>query len=217
MVSVGLVPTRHLRNFNASQNAGLLAAVSDRALIIAAALDESFAHDGTSPHRTRDNSRLAVLGLCLSKHAVLAATPELTSNENTDSQVQIGGDQISSGSDGPVMVGSQVVGKYTSQGVLAYGGQDLGASCRGTIDDNDHPQAFWLFSVNACGAYGFGDLTVFHAGGTEPVGEVTLSSNSKVLKVDKGSGMLLLVGGGGPVETQARTASSRASSRTQGQ
>jgi hypothetical protein len=111
------------------------------------------------------------------------------------------------------MVGSQVVGKYTSQGVLAYGGQDLGTPCRGTIDDNDHPQAFWFFSVNACGAYGFGDLTVFHAERTAPVGEITLSSKSKVLKVDKGSAMLLLVGVSGPMETQARTTSSQASSR----
>jgi hypothetical protein len=144
-----------------------------------------------------------------SKHAVLAATPQLASNENTESQVQIGGDQISYGEDGPVMVGSQVVGKYTSQGVLAYGGQDLGTPCRGTIDDNDHPQAFWFFSVNACGAYGFGDLTVFHSGRTAPVGEVTFSSRSKVLKVDKGSGMLLLVGGSGPEQAQAHMTPSR--------
>jgi hypothetical protein len=163
----------------------------------------------------------ANLRAAASNHAVLAATPQLTSNENTDSQVQIGGDQISYGNDGLVMVGSQVVGKYTAQGVLAYGGQDLGTPCRGTIDDNDHAQAFWFFSVNACGAYGFGDLTVFHAGRTAPVGEVTLSSKSKALKIDKGSAMLLLVDGGGPLETQASTpsnrASSRASSRTAGQ
>jgi hypothetical protein len=152
-----------------------------------------------------------------SKHAVLAATPQLTSSEYADNQVQIGGDQISYGNDGQVMVGSQVVGKYTSQGVLAYGGQDLGTPCRGMIDDNDHPQAFWFFSVNACGAYGFGDLTVFHAGRTAPVGEVTLSSKNKVLKIDKGSAMLLLVGSSGPAETQASTASSRTSSRVQGQ
>jgi hypothetical protein len=152
-----------------------------------------------------------------SKHAVLAAMPQLTSSEFADNQVQIGGDQISYGNDGLVMVGSQVVGKYTSQGVLAYGGQDLGTPCRGTIVDNDHPQAFWVFSVNACGAYGFGDLTVFHAGRTAPVGEITLSSQSKVLKVDKGSAMLLLVCASGPVETQARTTSSQASSRMGGQ
>jgi hypothetical protein len=153
-----------------------------------------------------------------SRSAALDATPELTSSEYADNQIEIGGDQISYGEGGPVMVGSQVVGKYTSQGVLAYGGHDLGTPCRGTIDDNDHPQAFWFFSVNACGAYGFGDLTVFHTGRTAPVGEVTLSSKSEVLKVDKGTAMLLLLDGGRPVEMQAaRTASSRASSRTQGQ
>jgi hypothetical protein len=144
-----------------------------------------------------------------SKTAVLAATPQLTSNENTDSQVQIGGDQISYGEGGLVMVGSQVVGKYTSQGVLAYVGQDLGTPCRGTIDDNAHPQAFWLFSVNACGAYGFGDLTILHSGRTEPLGEVTLTSNGKALKVGKGSAMLLRVDDGRPEEAQAHTTPSR--------
>jgi hypothetical protein len=143
-----------------------------------------------------------------SRKAVAAATPQSTS-EGSDNQVQIGGDQISYGDNGPVMVGEQVVGKYTSQGVLAYGGQDLGTPCRGTIDDNDHPQAFWLFSINACGAYGFDNLTVLHSGRTAPVGEVTLSSNGKMLKIDKGSALLLLVGGSGPEQAQAHTTSSR--------
>jgi hypothetical protein len=67
-----------------------------------------------------------------SKTAVLAATPQLTSSEYPDDQVQIGGDQTSYGSDGPVMVGSQVVGKYTSQGVLAYVDQNLGMPCDST-------------------------------------------------------------------------------------
>ena len=143
-----------------------------------------------------------------SKKAVAAATPQLI-EEGPDNQVQIGGDQISYGSDGPVMVGSQVVGKYTSQGVLAYGGHDLGTPCRGTIDDSDHPQAFWLFSINACGSYGFDGLTVFHSGRTAPVGEVTLSSNGKMLKIDKGSAMLLLVGGSGSEQARAHTTPSR--------
>jgi hypothetical protein len=144
-----------------------------------------------------------------SKHAVLGATPQLTSSEYPDNQVQIGGDQISYGEGGPVMVGSQVVGKYTSQGVLAYVGQDLGAPCRSTIDESDHMQAFWLFSVNACGSYGFDGLTVFHSGHTAPVGQVTLSSNGKMLKIDKGSAMLLLVAGSGPEQAQAHATPSR--------
>jgi hypothetical protein len=143
-----------------------------------------------------------------SRRAVVAAAPQLTI-EGSDDQVQIGGDQISYLNDGPVMLGERVVGKYTSQGVLAYGGQDMGTPCRGTVDGSDHPQAFWLFSVDACGAYGFDGLTVFHSGRTAPVGEVTLSSSNKMLKIDKGSGMLLLVGGGGAEQAQAHVTPSR--------
>jgi hypothetical protein len=148
-----------------------------------------------------------------SKTAVLAATPQPTSSDYADYQIQIGGDQISYGGDGPVMVGSQVVGKYTSQGVLAYVDQDLGTPCRGTIDNNAHPQAFWLFSVNACGAYGFGDLTILHSGRTGPLGEVTLTSNGKAVKVGKGTAMLLRVDGSSPEEAQAHTTASRGTGR----
>jgi hypothetical protein len=144
-----------------------------------------------------------------STSAVLAATPELTSPDYADNQIQIGGDQISYGEDGPVMVGSQIVGKYTSQGVLANVNQDSGTPSGGTIEDNARPQAFWLFSVNARGAYGFRDLTILQSGRTEPIGEVTLASNRKAVKVEKGSAMLLRVEGSGPESVQARTIASR--------
>jgi hypothetical protein len=144
-----------------------------------------------------------------STSAVLAATPELTSPDYADNQIQIGGDQISYGEDGPVMVGSQIVGKYTSQGVLANVNQDSGTPSGGTIEDNARPQAFWLFSVNARGAYGFRDLTILQSGRTEPLGEVTLASNRKAVKVEKGSAMLLRVEGSGPESVQARTIASR--------
>jgi hypothetical protein len=144
-----------------------------------------------------------------STSAVLAATPELTSPDYADNQIQIGGDQISYGEDGPVMVGSQIVGRYTSQGVLANVNQDSGTPSGGTIEDNARPQAFWLFSVNARGAYGFRDLTILQSGRTEPLGEVTLASNRKAVKVEKGSAMLLRVEGSGPESVQARTIASR--------
>jgi hypothetical protein len=144
-----------------------------------------------------------------STSAVLAATPELPSPDYADNQIQIGGDQISYGEDGPVMVGSQIVGKYTSQGVLANVNQDSGTPSGGTIEDNARPQAFWLFSVNARGAYGFRDLTILQSGRTEPLGEVTLASNRKAVKVEKGSAMLLRVEGSGPESVQARTIASR--------
>jgi hypothetical protein len=151
----------------------------------------------------------ATLRAVASRSAALAATPELTSPDYADDQIQIGGDQISYGEGGPVMVGSQVVGKYTSQGVLASVDQDSGTPSGGTIDGDARPQAFWLFSVNARGAYGFGDLTILQSGRTEPRGEVTLASNRKAVKVDKGSAMLLRVDGSGPEEAQARTTPSR--------
>jgi hypothetical protein len=107
------------------------------------------------------------------------------------------------------MVGEQVVGKYTSQGVLANVDQNSGAPSGGMIEDNARPQAFGLFSVNARGAYGFRDLTILQSGRTEPLGEVTLTSNRKAVRIDKGSAMLLRVDGSGPESRQARTIPSR--------
>jgi hypothetical protein len=144
-----------------------------------------------------------------SRSEVSSATPELISSEYADNTIEIGGDQISYGEGRPVMVGSQVVGKYTSQGVLATVDQDLGTPCGVTIDSNAHPQAFWVFSVNACGVYGFGDVRILQSGRTEPLGEVTLASNRKAVKIEKGSAMLLHVDGSGPEEAQARTTPSR--------
>jgi hypothetical protein len=141
--------------------------------------------------------------------AVLAATPQLTSPDYADYEIQIGGDQISYGEGGPVMVGSQVVGEYTRQGVLSNVDQDPGTPCRVTFDSNAQPQAFWLFSVNACGAYGFGDLKILHSGRTEPLGEVTLTSNGEAVKLGKGSAMLLRVDSSGPEKAQARSTLSR--------
>jgi hypothetical protein len=85
------------------------------------------------------------------------------------SLVQIGGDQVSYGQGGSVMLGSEVVGNYTSQGVLANVSPDLGTECRGMVNGDNTAQAFWLFSVHTCGTDGFGDLTILHSGHTEPV------------------------------------------------
>jgi hypothetical protein len=150
----------------------------------------------------------ATLRAVASRSEVFAATPKPTSTEYADNQIEIGGDQISYGEGGPVMVGSQVVGKYTSQGVLANVDLDSGTPRGATSGDDARPQAFWLFSVNARGAYGFGDLTILQSGRTAP-GEVTLASNGKAVKLDKGSAMLLRVAGSGPEEALVHTTLSR--------
>jgi len=46
----------------ASRKAGFVAAVSDRALIMLAAADEPFDHEGINPHLISDNCRMGSLG-----------------------------------------------------------------------------------------------------------------------------------------------------------
>lgn len=151
----------------------------------------------------------------LASSAAVSATQIPNAGGDTESPtswslIQIGGDQISYGHGGPVMLGSEAVGTYTSQGVLAYMSEDLGTECRSTIDGNTRPPAFWVFSVHACGAYGFGDVKILHSGRTEPVGEVTLTSSGKVVKVGRNSAMLLRVDRSGAGETRADAAAARA-------
>jgi hypothetical protein len=87
----------------------------------------------------------------------------------------------------------------------------LSAACGSGGEADSATQAFWLFSPDACGAYGFGDLKILNSGRTEPLGEVTLASSDRTLKLGKGSAMLLRVDGRGPPqEAQVRTSPSRA-------
>ena len=73
--------------------------------------------------------------------------------ENWTTQ-QIGGDQVYRGG-GPVAEGNEAVGKPAAYGVEGMPQVKPGEPCRAEVADNSRPQAFWLFSVNACGVYGF--------------------------------------------------------------
>ena len=72
---------------------------------------------------------------------------------------------------------------------------DVSAECAAGSNANNTRQAFWLFSPDACGTYGLGDVKISRSGRTAPVGEVTLSSNGRAVKVGPGSAMLLRVSG----------------------
>jgi hypothetical protein len=74
---------------------------------------------------------------------------------------------------------------------------DVSAECGGG-NTNNTAQAFWLFSPDACGTYGLGDVQIMRSGRSAPVGEVTLASNGRAVKVVRGSAMLLRVDGSGP-------------------
>jgi hypothetical protein len=106
--------------------------------------------------------------------------------------VQVGGEVVY-GKGGEVYRGDRVVGRATYDGVLAQVNPNGDANCRGSIDGNDRPQAFWVFSSDACGVYGFPYLMISHSGRTDPRGEITLVSALGAVKIRSGSGMLLRV------------------------
>jgi hypothetical protein len=109
--------------------------------------------------------------------------------------VQIGGDVVY-GAGGPVTsgdAGNQIVGRAVNGGVLSQIRAREGTECRGAIDGNDARQALWVFSSDACGAYGFEHISVAHAGRTDPTGVIVLASDSGEIKIRSGAGMLLRV------------------------
>ena len=71
--------------------------------------------------------------------------------------------------------------------------REPGTKCRGAVDGNDQPQALWVFSSDTCGLYDFSNVTLTHAGRTNPVGEITLKSSKGDIHIRGGSGLLLRV------------------------
>ena len=108
---------------------------------------------------------------------------------------QVGGETAFT-SEGAVEAGNGVVvGKSLNDGVLVQARADSrqGRDCRGVVDDNKSPQAMWVFSSDSCGTYGLSNIRVTHAGKTEPVGVIVLTSEKGQLKLPSGAGMLLRV------------------------
>lgn len=117
--------------------------------------------------------------------------PDRGTSENSWNTQQIGGDIVYRGG-GPVAHGQLVVGVPVANGVLVRVATHPGTKCRAAVSGNDRPQALWLFSADACGIYGFSDLTILHAGRSNPVGEITLGSDRNFV-IRSGSGLLLRV------------------------
>jgi hypothetical protein len=107
--------------------------------------------------------------------------------------VQIGGDARYGDGDAVRNPAHQVVGKAVRGGVLVHVGANLRAGCEGPLDGDDHLQALWVFSTDACGVYGLKGLQIAHNGKSEPVGEITLHFDKDDMKLEAGTGMLLRV------------------------
>ena len=113
--------------------------------------------------------------------------PDRGTPENAWTTVQVGGDEVVYRGGGPLAKGMQAVGEPTYGGVLART-----SSCQGGSMGSER-QALWVFSSDACGIYGLQNLTIAHAGRTDPRGEIILESHRGDVKLDKGSGILLRV------------------------
>jgi hypothetical protein len=107
---------------------------------------------------------------------------------------QVGGDSVY-GKQGPVVGRSGTVGESTYRGVFVRVLASADGRCRGAVGGDDRPQAVWVFSADACGLYGFPDLTILRAGRTEPAGEIALESKRGPVKIRSGSGALLRIVG----------------------
>jgi hypothetical protein len=107
---------------------------------------------------------------------------------------QIGGEVVY-GKEGPVARGSRIVGESTYHGVFVRVRASADGRCQGPVAENDEPQAMWVFASDACGLYGFPDLTIRCDGRTEPSGEIVLESNHGPVRIRRGSGALLRVDG----------------------
>jgi len=107
---------------------------------------------------------------------------------------QIGGDSVF-GVGGPVASAhdtSVIVGKsLMAGGVLVQ--PSANGRCRGALDGNNHPQALWVFSSDACGTYGLSNVQITHAGRTPPIGTFTLDLQNRKTKIQSGAGLLLRV------------------------
>jgi hypothetical protein len=117
--------------------------------------------------------------------------PDRGTPEDAWTTVQVGGNVVYRGG-GPVANGLEVVGTPTTNGVLVQVASKPGTPCRGSLG-GDRLEALWIFSADACGTYGFADLTIAHAGRSDPIGQITLATEKKNINVRAGSGLLLRV------------------------
>jgi hypothetical protein len=138
------------------------------------------------------NLRALATMMDVSEAQVPESGPDRGTSENAWTTDQIGGEVVYRG--GVVANGSNIVGNSVlGSGVLVHSRSIPGTKCRGEMDGNDQVQALWVFSSDACGLYDLPNLTLAHAGRSDPVGQISLHSSKGNVKIRGGSGMLLRV------------------------
>jgi hypothetical protein len=156
----------------------------------------SFTFNQIEIHHQKFPISVDLRALASSMQISLAQVPDVSSGFGTPTTwadtVQIGGDYVYGAGGEVTDQHNQKVGKALLEGgVLVQVKAQPGTPCRGDLGDPDRLQALWVFSADACGVYGLQGVKIAHAGRTDPVGVVTLTSESRQVKVGSGSGMLL--------------------------
>lgn len=105
--------------------------------------------------------------------------------------VQIGGD-LRFGNGGKVRSPSkEIVGKGVTGGVLVHVRAKPEGGCEGPLNGDDHLQALWVFSAEACGVYDLQGVKIEHSGKSD--GQITLSFEKADMKLAPGTAMLLRI------------------------
>lgn len=113
--------------------------------------------------------------------------------------VQVGGDEVVYRGGGHVMNASEVVGEPVPDGVLGRIRPNPLRGCRGEIGSTEPAQhALWVFASDACGVYGYPNLTILNSGRDNLLGEIVIAAVRGGLNIRGGSGMLLRVIGTQP-------------------
>jgi hypothetical protein len=106
---------------------------------------------------------------------------------------QVGGDEVYGWYGVVTDQTSQHVGTSVPDGVLVHVRARPGSRCRGELEGENRVQALWVFSSDACGVYGYDELTIQHAGRSEPRGQIEIMSNKGEVKLREASGLLLRI------------------------
>jgi hypothetical protein len=149
---------------------------------------------------SRDRKLPAVMSLraMASYMAVAEAQTPLTGADTGSpagwaNTVQIGGD-VRYGDGGPVRTRyKEKVGKGVRGGVLVYVRANPDKGCQGPVRGDKRLQALWVFSADACGAYGLTDVEVIRTGEAAPLGIMTLHFKKADKSLAAGTGLLLRV------------------------
>lgn len=124
------------------------------------------------------------------------AGPDRGTPSSAWTTIQIGGDVVYRGG-GSVEDAFGRVGRPAGNGVLSTLKANREGGCRGAVAADGVEQSLWVFSADACGAYGLRGLTIAHTGRTEPRGEITLRSGNGDVIIASGAGLLLRVDASG--------------------